>query len=213
MDIVVRGRHLDVSARFREHVADKLSRADRFGLPITGIDVEVSHENNPRQADRAFEIELTCKGKGPVVRAEASAQDKYAALDMALARLEERLRRAADKKRHHKHVRPQPLPPIDLAVAPVSEAPEEADVEDEREAPLPDGTVWAEGPMIVREKTHASGRMSVGEAVEAMELVGHDFFLFQDSDTGLPSVVYRRRGFDYGLLRLENEGEADQQAV
>ncbi len=200
MDIVVRGRHLDVSQRFKEHVEGKLDRIDRFGLPISNVDVEISHEVNPRQSDRAFEVELTCRGTGPVIRAEAHAQDKYAATDIALGRLEERLRRAADRKRTRRTEKVLVVP--SAQPTPVS-APSEPPVE----GAVDDGTVWAEGPIVVRLKEHVSQPMSVAQAVEALELVGHDFYLFRDNESGAPSVVYHRRGYNYGLLRLE--GEAD----
>jgi ribosomal subunit interface protein len=197
VDIVVRGRHLDVSDRFRSHVTGKLSKADRFGLPISHIDVEVSYEPNPRQADRAFEVELTCVGTGPVIRAEAHAQDKYAATDVALARLEERLRRASDKRSKHRAEKVLVVPSGGTALA------EEPAAESEGADEHDDGTVWEEGPIVVRLKEHVAKPMTVAQAVESMELVGHDFYLFHDLDSGSPSVLYRRRGFDYGLIRLE----------
>lgn len=208
MDIIVRGRHLDVSDRFRNHVVDKLDRADRFGLPITNIDVEISHEQNPRQADRAYEVELTCRGGGPVIRAEAASSDKYSALDLAWGRLEERLRRAADKRRNRRHQRIV-LVPQEAAVLPPVVAEEEVEVEVELDsvALLDDGTVWAEGPIEVRLKEHDAAPMSVAQAVEAMELVGHDFYLFHELETGAPAVIYRRRGFSYGLIRLDRAGQ------
>jgi ribosomal subunit interface protein len=194
VDIVVRGRHLDVSDRFREHVAGKVGRVDRFGLPIAHVDVEVSYEPNPRQADRAYEVELTCHGPGPVIRAEAHAQDKYAATDIALARLEERLRRAADRKRHRRGEKVIVVPAADVLPA---------SIEPIAESEPDDGTVWEEGPIVVRLKEHEAQPMTVAQAVESLELVGHDFYLFRDSDSGAPSVVYHRRGYNYGLLRLE----------
>jgi ribosomal subunit interface protein len=204
VDIVVRGRHLDVSERFRTHVVGKLSRADRFGLPINHIDVEVSYEPNPRQADRAFEVELTCRGTGPVIRAEAHAQDKYAATDVALARLEERLRRASDKRRARRAEKVVVVPAAELEPTAAPSAQEPAG-----EPELPDdGTVWEEGPIVVRLKQHVTQPMTVGQAVESMELVGHDFYLFHDIESGAPAVVYRRRGFDYGLIRLDGGADA-----
>jgi ribosomal subunit interface protein len=194
VDIVVRGRHLDVSDRFREHVAAKVGKVDRFGLPIAHVDVEVSFEPNPRQTDRAYEVELTCRGTGPVIRAEAHAQDKYAATDIALARLEERLRRAADRKRTRRVEKVLVVPAAEIVPESIEPAPEI--VPD-------DGTVWEDGPIVVRLKEHVSQPMTVAQAVESLELVGHDFYLFRDSDTGAPSVVYHRRGYNYGLLRLE----------
>jgi ribosomal subunit interface protein len=194
VDIVVRGRHLDVSDRFREHVAGKVGKVDRFGLPISHVDVEVSFEPNPRQADRAYEVELTCRGTGPVIRAEAHAPDKYAATDLALARLEERLRRAADRKRTRRVEKVVVVPAADV-VQQSTEATADAEPDD--------GTVWEEGPIVVRLKEHVSQPMTVAQAVESLELVGHDFYLFRDSESGAPSVVYHRRGYNYGLLRLE----------
>ena len=201
MDIVVRGRHLDVSERFRTHVVGKLSKADRFGLPISHIDVEVSYEPNPRQADRAFEVELTCLGAGPLIRAEAHAQDKYAATDVALARLEERLRRASDKRRTRRTEKVVVVPAAQPAPAAEQDLSPEAEVAD-------DGTVWEQGPIVVRLKEHVAVPMTVGQAVEAMELVGHDFYLFREQESGAPAVVYRRRGFNYGLIRLEGGNDA-----
>lgn len=205
MDVVVRGRHLEVSDRFREHVTGKLSRADRFGLTVDTIDVEVTQEPNPRQADRAFKVEITCRGTGPVVRAEAYAQDKYAALDAAHARLEEQLRRAADKRRSRRHdrvvLRPEGAALSDLTgVAGSGSNGSQPDAAGEAE----DGTVWEEGPLVVRLKEHVTEPMSVGQAVNSMELVGHDFYLFREEETGNPAVVYRRRGYTYGLIRLDS---------
>lgn len=199
VDIVVHGRGVELSTRFRDHVADKLARADRFGIGLTRIDVEVSKEANPRLADRAYQVELTCRGRGPVIRAEASADEKYAALDVAYARLEERLRRAADRKLARRRAVPAGLGGVAAA-----EAIAEVEAADAAEEQLADPTVvYADGPVVVREKTHSSAPMTVPDALHAMELVGHDFFLFHDVDSGCATVVYKRRGYDYGLLRLD----------
>ncbi|CAB5037579.1 unannotated protein [freshwater metagenome] len=205
VDIVVRGRHLDLSQRYRDHVVDKLGRIDRFGVTLSRIDVEVSKETNPRQADRAFEVELTCVGRGPVIRAEATAADKYAALDLAYGRLEDRLRRAAERRHTKNHKGSATLNDLPGLVAPIIQpTPDLDEVE-------PD-VVYEDGPIVVRDKTHPSSPMTVSEALHALELVGHDFFLFHDVDTGLPTVVYKRRGYDYGLLRLELS-DADEHGV
>ena len=195
VDIVVRGRHVDLSDRFRDHVVDKLGRVDRFGVALSRVDVEVSKESNPRQADRAFEVELTCVGRGPVIRAEATAADKYAALDLAYGRLEERLRRAGER-RHTKNRRGRAIAGVLGEAAAAAEVAVEAD---DTEADV----VYEDGPIVVRDKTHPSMPMTVSEALHALELVGHDFFLFHDVATDRPTVVYKRRGYDYGLLRLE----------
>jgi ribosomal subunit interface protein len=208
VDIVVRGRHVELSSKFREHVVEKLGRVDRFGIGLARIDVEVTKEHNPRQSERAFEVELTCVGRGPVIRAEACADDKYAALDVACTRLEERLRRAGER-RHGRYRRgPAPAPSgseaADLLLG--------VDQAGDNEPPEPD-VVYEDGPVVVRDKTHASEPMSVADALHAMELVGHDFFLFQDTASGSATVVYKRRGYDYGLLRLDHsEVETDAAA-
>lgn len=208
-EIVVHGRHVEVSRRFREHVHSKLERIDKFGIPLRRVDVEVSKEANPRLADRAFEVELTTRANGSVIRAEAAASDKYAALDIAYGRLEQRLRRAADKNRFHRHGAQATRSPraagFDNLEVPAAEVEAEVDeVED---------TVWEQGPLVVREKSHETVPMSVEQAVTEMEMIGHDFFLFIDERTGTPAVVYRRRGFDYGLIRVHTaDGRAEESA-
>ena len=204
VDIVVHGRHVDVSTRFREQVSEKLARIDRFGIPISSVDVELSKENNPRLAERAYEVELTCRGKGPVIRAEAAAADKYAALDLASGRLAEQLRRAHDRARFHrgrdaKRIElPAEFPEMVVGAVARPGLPE-LGVDDL----LGDDEVFASGPVVVRDKTHPTMPMTIEEAVTEMELVGHDFFLFQEVESAAPAVVYRRRGFDYGLIRIE----------
>lgn len=200
-DIIVRGRQMDVSERLRGHVGQRLDRIERFGIDIMRVDVEVTHHTNPRMADRAYTVELTCRVVGPVVRAEAHASDPYAAVDLAADHLSQRLQRAADRRRDRAQSRRRPQPPepepVALAVTP---EPEHATAE----PPTPDDAdvVFEQGPIIVREKQHASAAMTIEDALDALESVGHDFYLFQDSATGLPSVVYRRHGWQYGLIRL-----------
>ena len=221
MEIVVRGRHIEVSDRFREHVETKLAKVERYDGKCHRIDVEVSKESNPRLADHAVRVELTCHGKGPVIRAEASAGEKYAALDVAYSRLEERLRRAADRRhdRHRGHgrgashwVHAPPAPPATSDVPPTGPSSLTVD-NDKLAAPASgDGTtigslaVEGDGPLIVREKVHNAIPMTLDQALYEMELVGHDFFLFQDAASGTPSVVYRRKGYDYGVLHLKVDG-------
>lgn len=213
-EVVVHGRHIDLSSRFREHAADKLGRVGKYGVPVNRVDVEVSKETNPRLADRAYEVELTCRLKGPVIRAEAYATDQYSAFDIAFGRLTERLRRYAERRRPHRggrHTHRGSLSTeqwVDESVAAKAAVDDAgvtaAAVEDVDEYGADDaGTVFEQGPVVVREKTHATSPMSVEQAVTQMELVGHDFYLFLDVDSGYYSVVYRRRGYDYGLIRID----------
>ncbi|MGI8614004.1 MAG: ribosome hibernation-promoting factor, HPF/YfiA family [Nocardioidaceae bacterium] len=209
MEIVVKGRHCEVSDRFREHVLEKLSRLEKYDHRPIRVDVEVSLERNPRLSERAANIELTLHSRGPVIRAEASAEDKLAALDKALGKLEARLRKAADRRRiHHGHHAPMSL--AEATALPMSEvngsraAPAVADDEAQTShaGPL---EVIGDGPLVVREKTHRTAPMSLDQALYEMELVGHDFYLFVDADSDRPSVVYRRRGYDYGVIRLATD--------
>jgi ribosomal subunit interface protein len=201
-DVTIHGRHIEVSQKFREHVLHKIGRIEKFGIHVTRVDVEVTKEPNPRQHDHAFEVELTIAAKGPVIRAEASAADKFTAFDLAYGRLEERLRRAADRKhtKHGKHVKAAALLDAGVDAAPVLESVSaDAEVLEFEDADV----VYEDGPIVVRDKTHPHEPMTVADALHALELVGHDFFLFQDLETGQPTVVYKRRGYNYGLLRLE----------
>jgi ribosomal subunit interface protein len=200
VDVVVKGRHTEVGDRLRSQAEAKLAKVAKLDGKVTRIDVEVCEEHNPRLADHKSRVELTCMTRGPVVRAEAAASDPYAALDLATAKLEARLRRAADRRRIHHGIKT----PVSVAAATASlssangsAAATASAVEDEGPEP---------GPFVVREKSHQATPMTLDQALFEMELVGHDFYLYVDSDAGLPSVVYRRRGYDYGVIRLVTTG-------
>jgi len=202
VDIVVKGRNVEVPDHYREHVADKLSKVERYDQKLIRADVELFHERNPRQSDTCQRVEITVMTRGPVVRAEACAKDFYAALDFAITKLDGRLRRSADRRRVHRG-RHAPVSvaaataglPTDLSLAQPAEESSVATALAEHDGDQP----WR----IVREKEHAAGPMTVDDALFQMELVGHDFYLFLDKESGRPSVVYRRRGYDYGILSLE----------
>jgi ribosomal subunit interface protein len=208
VDIVVKGRKTEVPERFRKHVAEKLERIQKLDTKVISLDVELSKERNPRQAERSDRVEITLHSKGPVIRAEACASDAYAALDLASAKLDAQLRKAADRRRMHKGARSAMS--VAEATALLSEeaaaqaAADEASGEVQRTR-IGTLEIEGEGPLIVREKTHAAVPMALDQAFYEMELVGHDFYLFMDSDTGQPSVVYRRRGYDYGVIHLKLE--------
>ncbi len=204
VEIVVRGRHVDVSSRFKEQAQSKLGRADRFGVPISRIDVELSKESNPRLADRAFAVQLTCRGTGPIIRAEAYAADQYSSLDMAFDRLEQQLRRAHDRSRFHRTARTAKRIdlPAELGADLLVEEQEPVAQVSETEVAV-DDELFAAGPVVERDKTHPTTPMTIEQAVTEMELVGHDFFLFHEVESAAPAVVYRRRGYDYGLIRID----------
>src|SRR4029450_8369956 len=119
MEIVVRGRNVEVPEHYRQHVEDKVGQLERFDAKLSRIDVELFHEKNPRQSAHCQRVEITLRGKGPVVRAEAAGPDFYAALDMACAKLDNRMRRAADRRRaHHGRRAPARAPPPPPSWAP-----------------------------------------------------------------------------------------------
>lgn len=200
MEIVVRGRNVVVPEHYRHHAADKLAKLERYDHKIHRVDVELHHEKNPRQNGSCQHVEITCRTRGPVVRSEACAEDFYTALDIATDRLERRLRQAADRRRVH-HGRRTPPSVAEVTATLPPEAPGRDAAPDLTEVDgfdVPDH----EPGRIVRVKDHVAEPMSVDQALFQMELVGHDFFLFNDVDTGRASVVYRRHAFDYGLIRL-----------
>jgi len=196
MEVVVRGRNVEVPDHFRQHVADKLIRVERYDSKIIRTDVELHHERNRRQNDSCQHVEITCRTRGPVVRSEACASDFYRALDIAMEKLERRLRQAADRRRVH-YGRRTPTSVATATAAAVNSSAQSADPEPASAEDADDGP-----GRIVREKEHPAKPMTVDQALFEMELVGHDFYLFADQDTGRPSVVYRRRAYDYGLIRL-----------
>ena len=196
MEIVVVGRHTELSEKFRLHVEDKLAKIGQLAPTAQRIDVEVTHEKNPRLSGISERVELTVRDKGPVVRAEASADDSYAALDLATTKLQERLRRARD--RHKDHRNNTPLAPVDVRPAAV--------VQPTAPAPVPGEAVehmLGDSPVVIREKVHEATPMTVDDALYEMEMVGHDFFLFIDAETAQPSVAYRRHGWSYGVIKLD----------
>jgi ribosomal subunit interface protein len=212
VDIVVKGRNVEVPDHYREHVADKLSKVERYDQKLMRADVELFHERNPRQSDKCQRVEITVITRGPVVRAEACAKDFYAALDLAITKLDGRLRRSADRRRVHRG-RHAPVSvaaataglPTDLSLAMPGEQTSSSNLAYQGSGGA--ATALAEHDedlpwRIVREKEHPADPMTVDDALFQMELVGHDFYLFQDKDSGRPSVVYRRRGYDYGILSL-----------
>lgn len=204
MDVVVTGRHCEVSDRFREHVSEKLVRLEKHDHRIIRVQVEVEEEKNPRQHDRSIKIELTAFSKGPVIRAEAAAEDKMGALDLALDKMAAQMRRAADRRRVHRG-RHTPVS-VGQAMAGSADAilvTDDSAAETVTERQVGPITVTGDGPLVVREKSHAATPMTLDTALYEMELVGHDFFLFVDKESEKPSVVYRRRGYDYGVISLE----------
>jgi ribosomal subunit interface protein len=194
-EVVVKGRNVEVPDHFRIYVSEKLSRLERFDRTIYLFDVELDHERNRRQRKNCQHVEITARGRGPVVRGEACADSFYAAFESAVGKLENRLRRHKDRRKIHYGDKT----PVSLAQATaVTPPPEAAQAPSEEAAAVDDH----QPGRIVRTKEHPAKPMTVDDALYEMELVGHDFFLFHDKESDKPSVVYRRHAYDYGLIRL-----------
>ncbi|MFJ9583685.1 ribosome hibernation-promoting factor, HPF/YfiA family [Streptomyces acidicola] len=214
MDIVVKGRKTEVPERFRKHVAEKLKleKIQKLDGKVISLDVEVSKEPNPRQADRSDRVEITLHSRGPVIRAEAAASDPYAALDLAAEKLEARLRRQHDKRFTRRGARrltaaevPDHVPGVATLNGNGKTVHEEEQSDGVPTKKIGSLEVKGEGPLVVREKTHVASPMTLDQALYEMELVGHDFYLFVDSETKEPSVVYRRHAYDYGVIHLSTD--------
>jgi len=214
MEFMIRGLNLSVSDRFREYAGEKLTKIEQLGDKVQRVDVKVSKETNSRASEAPLTVELTVVGRGPVIRAEAAAADKFAAFDLAHGKLLERLRRVKDKRKvHHGRHAPVAVNEATGSLTPVSSsepiyaqtvpeaAAEVSPYEIENDIPAGDS------PVLIRRKVFPATALSLDDAVDNMELVGHDFYLFIDSATGVPSVVYRRRGWTYGVIALDPDAQ------
>lgn len=214
MEVAVTGRHCELSEGFREHVTDKLARLEKHDHRIMRIAVEVEPERSQRQV-RRVKVQLTAHSSGPVIRSEAAAEEKLAAFEVALDKMAEQMRRANDRRRQRRRRSGPGVGAVSAAMSAEQLAPLAADLtqelaeqEESDERQVGPITVTGDGPLVVREKTHPATPMTLDQALYEMELVGHDFYLFVDKETEKPSVVYRRRGYDYGVISLEVTDEA-----
>ncbi len=211
MDTNITGVGVGISDRFRSVVEEKEPRIAALAPKAQRLDVKVTQRNYSNGNAAEETVELTLSSKGPVIRAEARDADKFTALDLAIDKLTEQLRRAKDKRidaRKHPHgarfekstgsfagvdVQPasvETMRAVATGTIPTLEAADE-------DAPYT--------PVVIREKQFDAEWMSVDEAVDRMELVGHPFFLFINAANDQPSVVYRRKGWDYGVISLATE--------
>lgn len=218
MEFVINGRNLAVSDRFREYATEKIDKIEQLGDKVQRVDAKITKEPSARMADTSLTVELTVLCRGPVVRAEASAADKFAAFDLAYGKLLERLRRARDRRKVH-HGRHTPvavrvatadLEPADPSQPIYRETPVESTPQEPAAPPeemdayaSPDDVPAGDSPVLIRRKVFSGTPMTLDDAVDNMELVGHDFYLFVDTVTGAPSVVYRRQGWTYGVITLD----------
>ncbi|TXN28774.1 ribosome hibernation-promoting factor, HPF/YfiA family [Lacisediminihabitans profunda] len=224
MDISITGRNVGITDRFRAYASEKAEKIAHLADKALAFEIRVSRHNEKLSSSTDDRVELTLIGPGPLVRAESTGPDKYVAFDLAIDKLVERLRRAKDRHKVHRgQHRPtslreasangfsvtdiRPADPAVMekvrtgAIPTVESAEEVAEVEPE----------WS--PVVIRKKVFAAVPMTVDDALYYMELVGHDFYLFIDSETGRPSVVYRRKGWDYGVIALDQDAEEFQEVA
>ncbi len=197
MDIVVTGRHCTIGPDLKELVTDRIATVERLRDRVIRVEVEFSADSSKNPSD-AMEVQITMRSRGPVIRAEAKAGDKNSAFDLAFDRLKSQLRKASDRRKTHQGLRMASA----LEPAQISKAPENAAAEDEDKYEVAGIVVDGDGPLVVREKEFDTSALSLAQALDEMELVGHDFFLYQDAETGRPSVVYRRKAYNYGVIHL-----------
>lgn len=216
MEIVVTGRHTQIKQRFRDVVESKMNRVTAIAPDAERVQIVLTHEGNPRQADTAKRVEITVIAGRTVVRAEASSTDEFSALDMALDKLTLRLRRTRDRRKDHRRGYMNPVP-VDMGVVapePEPEPAEEPEVEEPNNSPQaavasdlgPGESVEVQvgdTPIVIRRKLHIAEPMTIDEALYEMELIGHDFFLFVNKETNRPSVVYHRHGWSYGVFEID----------
>jgi ribosomal subunit interface protein len=219
MEFMISGRNLTVSDRFREYADDKISKIASLGDKVQRVDAKVTKETKARQTAESLTVELTVLGRGPVIRAEASAADKFAAFDLAYNKLLERLRRASDRRKvHHGRHTPKSVTEATAALEPASPSEPlyvEAAQQQETQATAAERSPYevendipaGDSPVLIRRKVFAASQLTLDDAVDNMELVGHDFYLFVDKETKAPSVVYRRDGWTYGVISLDQTCE------
>lgn len=213
------GRNITIPSAFKEHVESKLDKVEQLSDKGQRVEIKVSSSKSHRRADTTMTVELTVIGRGKIIRSEAQAEDKFAAFEIAWDKLLERLRRTRDKKKskargngaagHSAQSVGQALAgltPVDPDRPLYEQVVDAGQVDD---LP-PEAEDWEE-PIRIRRKVFAAEPMTVDAAVDAMELLGHDFYLYLDAETRQPSAVYRRRGWTYGVISLDPEKQAEQQ--
>ncbi len=206
MELRISTRNLTVSERFKDYVSEKSGKVEQFAHRPQELNIRVTRHEHSKTSGVEDQVELTVYEPGHVVRAEARAEDKFAAFDVAFGKLLERLRRYSDKKKihrggNHKHIGVSELTANDFADLDITPADHHL-LTGEIPVISEEMAVPAKPPLVIRSKEFESGAMSRDEAVDHMELVGHDFYLFEDADSGRPAVVYRRQGYSYGVISL-----------
>ncbi|GAA3605103.1 ribosome hibernation-promoting factor, HPF/YfiA family [Agrococcus terreus] len=215
MEITFGAKGAEITDRFRAYAEEKLAKVTQLLPRATALDVKLTRHADPHVDAVAGRVEITVHGPGSIIRAESDGPDKFMAFDSAYHRVMERARRVHDKRTDHRGKRAMPLRDAaangfqDVALTPADPAVVEAVATGAIPVVQGEGadaeTSWS--PVVIREKRFPAKRMSVRDAVDQMELVGHPFYLFVEEETGTCAVVYRRKGWSYGVITLDDEGE------
>lgn len=210
MDITITGRGVDVPDRFEDYATEKSEKIEKLAERALALEIKLVRHHESRGQSGDDRVELTLIGPGPLVRAEAAAADKYAAFDLAFDKLVERIRQAKDRRKVHRGQHRPPSIREATAAGRVGDVVPASVATLERVATGGIPTVEQEetedwSPVVIRRKVFPAERMTSADALDRMELVGHDFFLFIDAETDRASVVYRRTGWDYGVIALDDE--------
>lgn len=179
MDIVIRGRNVEITPRVQTYVERKLERLDRYMPNIVTINVDLAEEKANRNGDRKIAQITVRNARGTILRAEERTSDLFAAVDATIDKLYRQIERYKGKRRRRGET-PDEFAQVETAIA----------LED---ADLDSGS-------IARRKQFSIVPMMEEEAIEQMELLGHDFFVFVNGESGGVNVLYRRHDGDYGLL-------------
>jgi len=186
MELFIKGKNVEVTDRLRDYVEKKVGKLDRYLPSISEAWVELSTEGAKAAQDRQV-CQVTVRSNGTILRAEERSDDMFTSIDTVLNKMYRQIARYKGKRKNRwrgTSAAPEPLP-VDLE--------EEYEYEEE------------EASRIVRFKRFAMIPMHPDEAVEQMELLGHDFFVFYNADEGQINVLYRRKDGDYGVLQPELE--------
>jgi putative sigma-54 modulation protein len=184
MKLVIQGKNIEVTEAIREYVEQKIDKAvSHFQGLTTEVDVHLSVARNPRIAS-SQSAEVTVYANGSVIRAEEKSENLYASIDLVADKIARKLRKFKERK-------------SDRGAAKTSVA-----VAEQPPVPLPNGNRVVELPtQVIRNKYFAMPALSVDEALERLELIDHDFYVFRNADTGEINVVYERNHGGYGVIQ------------
>lgn len=185
MQVVVKGKNIEVSEKLRSFLEGKISKLERVLPNIAEAEVELS---NPRakSADSRYVVQVTLKANGTLIRGEQAAADVYTAMDAVIEKIDRQVERFKTKRGASKEKGSAVARPFEL--------------EEEFEPAEEEGEEGERQGRVVRVKRFAMKPMDVLEALAQMELLGHDFYVFYNSEIDQVSVVYRRRDGNFGVI-------------